>query len=453
METLNQKDDGYRGIWYMNQPSHDEYVYKYSGGLGTYCAKHQPFAVYAPQVRRTYFCYGGSTPQDCQQLLHMVSYYDHASGQVTRPTVLLDKQTDDAHDNPVISIDAEGHIWVFSTSHGTGRPSYIHRSDRPFDIGRFTRVPATRLVDGQHQDFDNFSYMQVSYVQGHGFAAFLTHYNDPSKRTLFYLNSADGVAWSEWVRLAAIQEGHYQISATSGQVSGSAFNYHPDAFQPGLNWRTNLYYMETDDRGQTWRTAGGAELGLPLTEVHNAALVHDYEAEGLKVYLKDILFDPEGHPVIVHVVSKGYEAGPENGPRVWKTARWTGSEWDIAGQIASDSNYDTGSLFIEPDGNWLLIAPTDPGPQPYNPGGEVVMWTSPDQGHTWTRAAQLTRDSERNHTYVRRPVNAHPDFCGFWADGHARQPSISRLYFCNREGQVRILPANMPSDYAVPEAL
>lgn len=81
------------------------------------------------------------------------------------------------------------------------------------------------------------------------------------------------------------------------------------------------------------------------------------------------------------------------------------------------------------------------------------MWTSPDQGHTWTRAAQLTRDSERNHTYVRRPVNAHPDFCGFWADGHARQPSISRLYFCNREGQVHMLPANMQSDYAVPEAL
>ena len=44
--TWNRKDDGYRGIWYMNQPSGDEYVYKYSGGLGTYCAKHKLFAVY-----------------------------------------------------------------------------------------------------------------------------------------------------------------------------------------------------------------------------------------------------------------------------------------------------------------------------------------------------------------------------------------------------------------------
>lgn len=30
------KDDGYRGIWYANQPSGDEYKFKYSGGFATY---------------------------------------------------------------------------------------------------------------------------------------------------------------------------------------------------------------------------------------------------------------------------------------------------------------------------------------------------------------------------------------------------------------------------------
>ena len=45
----------------MNQPSGDEYAYKYSGGLGTYCAKHQPFAVHCPEVEKTFFCYGGAT--------------------------------------------------------------------------------------------------------------------------------------------------------------------------------------------------------------------------------------------------------------------------------------------------------------------------------------------------------------------------------------------------------
>ena len=43
-DTLNQKTDGYRGIWYMNQPSHDEYVFKYSGGLATYTARSRYIA-------------------------------------------------------------------------------------------------------------------------------------------------------------------------------------------------------------------------------------------------------------------------------------------------------------------------------------------------------------------------------------------------------------------------
>ena len=101
------------------------------------CAKHRPFAVYRPEVDKTFFCYGG-TPLDAHLkhtgedlngdrsfsrerggfLLHMVSYFDHKTGQVPRPTILLDKNTADAHDNPVISIDDDGYIWIFSTSHG-----------------------------------------------------------------------------------------------------------------------------------------------------------------------------------------------------------------------------------------------------------------------------------------------------------------------------------------------
>lgn len=108
--TLNQKDTGYRGIWYFNQEISGEYRYKYSGGLGTYCVKHRPFAIYCPAVRKTFFCYGGGTPDNNQRLWHMVSYYDHKRGVVPKPTILLDKQTSDAHDNPVISMDEESFI-------------------------------------------------------------------------------------------------------------------------------------------------------------------------------------------------------------------------------------------------------------------------------------------------------------------------------------------------------
>lgn len=443
-----QKASGYRGIWYMNQPSHDEYVYKYSGGLGTYCAKHQPFAVYRPEVDRTFFCYGGTTESSNTELLHMVSYYDHATGEVPRPTILLDKQTSDAHDNPVIALDDAGYVWIFSTSHGRSRPSFIHRSAEPYSIDAFELVHAKRKIADGFEPITNFSYMQAWHVKGRGFLCFFTRYAFPAARTICAMSSEDGITWSEWTRLAAIEEGHYQISAANEERAGSAFNYHPKG--KGLNWRTNLYYLETRDFGRTWRTAAGEELAVPLTETDNAALVHDFRAEGRNVYLKDIDFDEAGRPVILFLTSGGYESGPKNDPRTWTTARWTGEAWELREAMRSDNNYDMGSLYLEPGGTWLVIAPTETGPQPYNPGGEIALWRSEDRGATWERVRTLTEGSERNHTYARRPVDASPGFYALWADGHGREPSASDLWFCDREGTVRRLPREMESERACP---
>jgi len=428
-------DDGYRGIWYSNQAQGDEYVYKYSGGLGTYCAKHRPFAVYAPEAKKTFFCYGGS-PKGKNTLVHMVSYYDHETGMVPRPRFLLDKRTDDAHDNPVIALDDRGHVWIFSSSHGTSRPSYVSVSTKPYSIDEFEVV----LVS-------NFSYTQPYFLPGRGFLFLHTKYG--GGRRLFQMTSPDGRTWTEPEMLAHVEMGHYQISWRHGNKVGTAFNFHPGP--QGLNWRTNLYYMETDDFGRTWRNAQGEAIELPLTTPENPALVRDYRSDGSNVYMKDLAFDSEGRPVILYLTSGGWESGPVNDPRTWCTARWTGSDWEIRGTIRSDNNYDTGSLYVERDDLWRIIGPTQPGPQAYNTGGEVAMWTSSDQGKTWQMVKQLTHDSELNHTYCRKPVNAHPDFYALWADGHGRQPSTSRLYFCDKEGNVRMLPPVMEGEFAKPQ--
>ncbi len=432
------KLDGYRGIWYYNQKSDDEYVYKYSGGLGTYCAKHIPLAVYSEAADKTFFVYGG-TADDARRLLIMASYYDHRTGLVPRPTMVIDKQTDDAHDNPTIALDDAGHVWVFASSHGTGRPSYIFRSRTPHSVDDFETVRVT-----------NFSYPQTHYLPGKGFFFLQTIYQ--GGRRLFWQTSADGREWGEPRELATIEQGHYQVSNWRGDGVGSAFNYHPEP--QGLNWRTNLYYVQTADFGASWQNAAGEKVEVPITTVDGNALVHDYRAEGLNVYMKDLVFDARGHPVILYVTSRGYESGPKNAPRTWTTARWDGTQWDIRGSITSDNNYDTGCLHIEADGTWRLIGPTETGPQPYNPGGEMAMWVSENRGETWRKVADLTHDSPYNHTYARRPVNAHPDFYAFWADGHGRRPSESRLYFCDKSGQrVRRLPQRMEADFALPETV
>ncbi|WP_373497095.1 BNR-4 repeat-containing protein [Aquiflexum sp.] len=450
---LNEKLDGFRGIWYANQPNKSEFVYKYGGGLGTYTANHNPLAIYAESVKKTFFCYGAEN--EAGSLIYAISYFDHNSQTVAQPTAIFDKKTNDAHDNPAMSIDSDGYIWIFGTSHGIWRPSYILKSKYPYEINEFEQVEVTKLVNGEATIMDNFSYLQVYHSPEKGFIGLFTHYVDKQfesgkkmTRVIAWMKSKDGKNWSEWKDIASIDEGHYQTSFFSNGKLSTSFNYHPyTKGDIGLNYRTNLYYLATEDYGNSWKSADGKIINLPLTEEMNAALVRDYRSEGLLVYINDVMHDENGYPVILYITSKGFDPGPENNPRTWNLASWNGNQWDLSKVTESDSNYDMGSIFIDKSGDWVIVGPTEPGPQKFNTGGEMAMWKSKDKGKTWKLHKQLTRNSEQNHSYARKPLLMHPDFVAFWADGHGRKPSESRLYFTNSKGQVFQLPWKMESEF------
>lgn len=458
--TLNKQDDGYRGIWYFIGQTQSEYRYKYSGGLSTYPANHHPFAIYAPEVNKTFFCYGGASKEEQPSLLHEVGVFDHRTGLISRPTIVLDKQTNDAHDNPVINIDKQGYIWLFSTSHGTDRPSFIHRSKLPYDITSFEKVRAVRMAGNDTIPFNNFSYLQTYYNEDEGFFHLMTHYdrgvlkygNNKPRRTISFITSMDGINWSELKDIAIIEEGHYQTSGQHENKIGTSFNFHPDTQHgAGLDYRTNLYYIETLDHGRSWRNASGDTVALPIKTRNSAALVHDYHAEGLNVYINDVSFDKQGNPVIFYITSKGPKPGPANGPYTWRIAVWKDKKWNIHDVTISDHNYDMGSLYTADDRLWYIIGPSVPGPQPYSTGGELSIWSSDDYGRNWKKSKNITNNSSYNHSYPRRPVNASDEFFSFWADGDGLRPSASRLYFCTKSGKVFRLPLTMATPSSKPE--
>lgn len=441
--ALGTKDSGYRGIWYANQPQADGYGYKYSGGFATYPQQHIPIAIHAPRAGKTFFVYGGRE-RDRNHVTNMVSFFDHRSGEVPRPVQLLSRATNDAHYNPTLALDREGYLYVFANSHGPGfelnpsdstyRKAYIFRSTCPFSIRAFRPVLT-----------DLFSYSQP-WGNEQGLLWLHTRY-EGNERPLYWATSESGLAWSEPTRLVRIGRGSYQISWAAGSRVATAFDYHPST--GGLNARTNLYYLETSNLGGTWTTVEGEAVATPLTGVQNPALVHDYQSEGLLVYLKDLKFDASGRPVILYLTSKGYAAGPASGPRIWRTARWTGQKWEIRVVAESDHNYDHGSLYITGK-TWQVIAPLEAGQQPYGTGGAIVTLTSTDAGATWTLERRLFGGT-RNQTYVRSPVNPHRDFYALWADGDVLAPSTSSLFFGDAAGGVYRLPAEMESEQQQPE--
>ena len=112
---------------------------------------------------------------------------------------------------------------------------------------------------------------------------------------------------------------------------------------------------------------------------------------------------------------------------------------------------DPGATQLHCEGNTVFIALRSSRFDLHRGNMGAVVYGSQDQGKTWKKEKQLTRGSEFNHTYVRRPVHAHPDFYAFWADGHGRRPSESRLYFTNRSADhAWRLPVQMSGEFAKP---
>ncbi len=453
----NSKANGYKGIWFtLGQFS--SYGDKYSGGLGTYTSSHNPIAIYSKAANKTFFVYGGTTHQNEKHLLIMISFFDHKKKSVPKPVIVYDKKgTDDPHDNASLSIDDKGYIWVFVSGRNTVRPGLIFKSSTPYQIDKFEQILTGEMTYPQPWFVKDkgFIYLFTKYTKGRELywttskASELTMNNSVRASSHSPLSTLPSpLTWEPEQKLTGMG-GHYQVSNFKDGKLVTVFNYHPNG---NVDKRTNIYLLQTDDMGKTWKNIHNEIMPTPLVDKQSKALVKDYESQGKLVYLNDLNFDEQGNPVILAVVSRDFQPGPKGDPRDWMIIHWKNDEWNYHKVSASTHNYDMGSLYIDKK-TWQVIGPTEPGPQKYGTGGEIALWESKDEGLTWIKKRQLTQTSIRNHTYVRRPLHAQNDFYAFWADGNTDTFSESMLYYSNKKGKVWVLPYQMEKDFERPKPL
>ena len=207
--------------------------------------------------------------------------------------------------------------------------------------------------------------------------------------------------------------------------------------------------MQTRDNGISWEDINENSSSIPLKDVDIKERVVDYQVQNKNVYLKDIDFDNQGNPVCLYLTSGGHEPGPKNEPYQWCVTFWTGAKWNSSIICESDHNYDMGSIFLS-DTVWKIVAPIENGPQEYGTGGEIEIWKSYSNGIDWIKDRSVTKASELNHSYVRRPIDAKAPFCYFWANGNAEEFSSSEIYFGDFDGNIWKLPYTMNEDFEAP---
>lgn len=432
-DAQNQRAKGYMGLWYSFGKPY-EYGFKFSGGLATFSSQHNPMAVYVPVVKKTFFVYCGTSNPDTSHLQIMISYYDHRTNKVPRPVIVYDKMgVSDPQDNATISIDNKGFIWIFVSGRGRTRPGFVFRSAMPYSIDSFDVMKQGEIV-----------FPQAWWMRDSCFL--MMHTRVLNGRELYWATSTDGINWEPVKKLAGMG-GHFQVTNVFAGKLFSVFSYCPKG---NIDNRTNLYIVSTGDLGKTWQTIDNKTIVTPLTDVKNEALIRDYESEKKKVYINDLNFDSKGNPVILAIISNDFRPGPQSSPREWTVIYRRDGKWNFSKVCDMPHNYNLGSIYTDAK-EWRIIGPSDPGPQKYGTGGEMVLWTSADSGKTWRKEANITSGSRYNNSYARRPFNASDEFYSFWADGDAEKRSESHIHFTNKKcDKVWVLPYTMKKDFEKP---
>ncbi len=431
--SQNLRMDGYKGIWYSSGPLL-EFGYRFSGGTATFDSRYRPVAVYSPEVKKTFFVYGGTTSADERHLLIMVSYFDHRYHVVPNPVMVFDKMgVREPHDNASLSIDSNGYLWIFVSGRYRTRSGLIFKSSKPYSIESFDKIKEWEMICPQPW-----------WIEGYGLVLMFSRVTNGQE--LYFSSSRDGIIWDECQKLAGMG-GHLQVSGVFGKKLVTVFDYLPEG---NVDKRTNLYLLQTEDMGKTWETVDNQIVKTPVTDINSEAIIKDYKAEGKLVNISDLNFDKDGNPVLLVILSRDYRPGPKGDPREWMIINWKDHKWNFNKVCESDHNYDMGTLYIR-DNEWRIIVPSDPGLQKYAAGGEIVLWVSRNKGISWEKVNDITKNSSGNNSFVRRPMNAQKDFYALWADGNADSLSISHLYFTNEKcKKVWVLPYIMKNDTEKP---
>ena len=385
-----------------------------------YTQYHTPAATYYTTIRpngirfvgrydRSYFVYGDYSRDPA------IRYYDNSTGILSEAVIAgRTPILGDAHGNPSLLIDDEGYIYVFFGCHH--HPIRMRRSKAPENILEWEEevqidVAATypqpymldsRTIITSFREYTGIETAGWGYVtstsKGQEWSSCRLLVNEPKK--FIY-------ALSEVVR-NSLDEASYHLVITP-------FNYDTSLYE-------NIYYIRSDDGMGTFQASDGTVIaGEPPFTLSQLELV--YENADSSSHVNDFAIGGDGTPYIL------FNEGPWSqaalpAPGEWKLARRSESGWVINSIAPCNHLFDRGCLLVDRAPRLRAFLPVG---HDLHDGGEMVEYSSEDNGHTWELSNEITRDSELSHNYAVRVLGAAQDFQVFWSFGSSEPCGSSAM--------------------------
>jgi hypothetical protein len=300
-----------------------------------------------------------------------VAAINHATGRVTRRTIMEGLGVDDHH-YPVFHVRSDGRIMAFYSTHSgkylpKGRPSrmYYRITTRPRDIRSWSR---TRTIPTNTPGGWGHTYPNVVRADG----KLWLFWRGGNWWPTFATSTDGGRSWSRARNMVLGRIGNKPYFKYAGRGGAIHMAYTPNTPDAA---NTTVYYAQ-------WRNgrlygADGRRLGRRPLASNAGQPIYRYSRSRGRGWVYDIATDAEGRPAILYLT--GYE---RKNPVFWY-AKWTGTEWKrtrmtSAGELRRRVFTTGGGTLDHDDPDTVYLSRAVDGVN------QVEVWRTEDDGATWT---------------------------------------------------------------------
>lgn len=338
-----------------------------------------------------------------------VGQYTHSTGALLWTQLTANLEYDD-HDNPALISRSDGRLVAFYAKHGVDTSLRYKISTNALDATGWGAEQVVTL--GSSVTYANPiilpSDSNACYV-------FSRMWEGAGDSNWSYIRSTDYSSWGSSVEIwdCGVKQQYLHCRRNGdGRIDFFASDGHPDT-----NGNTSLFHFYAAwDNGSSalkWYNSAGVEKTLPMDHT-KATLVYD-GSDGTDAWNHDIAIDAGGLPRVL------FQKRVSATDLRCMFARWDGSVWTTPVEIAAfggylyaaEPSYTGCSCF---DGNNLNIVYL--GKQ-VSGLYEMQEWGSTDNGVTWTKYRDITKNSPSLTRNI-RPVSpeGHPEkMACIWSSG------------------------------------
>ena len=388
--------------------------------INDYTQYHTPAATYYTTLRpngirfagmhdRSYFVYGDYSRDPA------IRYYDNSTGILSEAVIAGRTQIPgDAHGNPSLLIDDDGYIYVFFGCHHN--PIQVRRSKAPENILEWEEEVQISVTATYPQPYmlDSGTII-TSFRESAGVATAGWGY---------VTSTSKGQEWSSCRLLVSEPKNFiYALSEVVRNSSGeSSYHLAITPFSDETRLYENIYYLRSDDGMETFQASDGTVIaGEPPFPLSQLELV--YVNTDSSSHINDFAIGGDGTPFIL------FNEGPWSqaalpAPGEWKLARRSEAGWVISSIAPCNHLFDRGCLLVDRAPHLRAFLPAG---KDLHDGGEMIEYSSEDNGLTWELSDQITWNSGLSHNYAVRVLGAAQDFQVFWSFGSSEPCGSSAM--------------------------